>query len=173
MMQRNVEKFGISDKRGRTRTSDDPYLPESGLKEPAICQGCQAIYRSKRWQFEPNVAKEMQDDPKVQWVTCPACLKIAEHYPEGIVTLRGDYLWRHEEEIRNILSNEAERVMAKNPIARIMHMETSGESLVIETTEKKLAEHLGRTLNRAHSGDLQVEWSDSPRVCRVNWERWL
>lgn len=172
-MQRKVEKFGISDKRGRTRTSDDPYLSESGMKEPAICQGCQAIYRNKRWQLEPNEAKAMQHDAKVQWVTCPACLKIAEHYPEGIVTLSGDYLWRHEAEIRNILNNEAERVMAKNPIARIMHMETSGESLVIETTEQKLAEHLGRTLNRAHSGDLQVEWSDSPRVCRVNWERWL
>jgi NMD protein affecting ribosome stability and mRNA decay len=172
-MQRKVEKFGISDKRGRTRTSDDPYLSESGLKEPAICQGCKAIYRNKRWLLDPVEAKIMQDDPKVQWVTCPACQKIAEHYPEGIVTLRGDYLWSHEEEIRNILSNEADRVMAKNPIARIMHMETSGESLVIETTEQKLAEHLGRTLNRAHSGDLQVAWSGSPRVCRVTWERWL
>lgn len=172
-MQRKVEKFGISDKRGRKRTCDDPYLAETGLKEPALCQGCEAIYRNKRWQLAPDEVKAMQNDPKIQWVTCPACLKIAEHYPEGIVTLSGDYLWRHEAEIRNILNNEAERVMAKNPIARIMQIETNGESLVIETTEQKLAEHLGRTLNRAHSGDLQVAWSGSPRVCRVNWERWL
>jgi NMD protein affecting ribosome stability and mRNA decay len=172
-MKSNVEKFGISDKRGRRRTSDDPYAPEIGLKEPALCQGCRAIYRHKRWQLEPEAVSEMQKDPGVQWVTCPACLKIAEHYPEGFVTLRGDYLWEHETEIRNILSNEAERVMAKNPISRIMQMETTDGSLVIETTEQKLAEHLGRTLNRAHKGDLQVTWSGSPRICRVSWERWL
>ena len=106
-------------------------------------------------------------------MSCPACLKIAEHYPEGIVTLRGDYLWRHEAEIRNILKKEAERVMAKNPVARIISMEKIEGELMIETTEQKLAEHLGRTLNRAHHGDLQVAWSGSPRICRVNWERWL
>lgn len=172
-MQRKVEKFGISDKRGRKRTSDDPYMPESGLKEPALCQVCHALYRHKRWQLEPEVVAAMEADPATQWMTCPACQKIAEHYPEGIVTLRGDYLWRHETEIRNILSNEAERVMAKNPISRIMTIATAGESLVIETTEQKLAEHLGRSLNRAHNGELQVAWSRSPRVCRVNWERWL
>ncbi len=172
IMQRNVEKFGISDKRGRKRTSDDPYLPEGGLKEPAACQGCQAFYRQKRWHLDPEEAAKLRDDPGVQWVTCPACQKTAEHYPEGIVTLRGDYLWRHENEIRNILANEAERVLAKNPIARIMRMATEGESLVIETTEQKLAEHLGRSLNRAHHGELQINWSGPPRICRVNWERW-
>ena len=172
-MQSRVEKFGISDKRGRRRTSDDPYLSASGLKEPAVCQNCYAVYRQKSWHLDPSAAAAMENDPAVQWVTCPACLKIAEHYPEGIVTLRGDYLWRHEAEIRNILRKEAERVMAKNPVARIISMEKIEEELMIETTEQKLAEHLGRTLNRAHQGDLQVDWSGSPRICRVSWERWL
>jgi NMD protein affecting ribosome stability and mRNA decay len=171
-MQRNVEKFGISDKRGRTRTSNDPYVPESGMKEPAVCRKCHSIYRNKRWHLQPHAAATLMNDPSTQIVCCPACLKIAEHYPEGIVTLRGDYLWEHEKEIRNILSNEAERVMAKNPASRIMQMTRQDGSMVIETTEQKLAEHLGRTLNRAHHGDLQVNWSSSPRICRVSWERW-
>lgn len=171
-MQRNVEKFGISDKRGRSLTSSDPYLPEGGLKEPAVCQSCQAIYQHKRWQLDPAAASALANLPDVQWVTCPGCQKAAEHYPEGIVTLRGSYLWEHEEEIRNILKNEADRVLAKNPIARIMRMTAEDDALVIETTEQKLAEHLGRTLNRAHRGELMVDWSGSPRVCRVSWERW-
>ena len=170
-MQRNVEKFGISDKRGRKRTSDNPYLANAAMKEPAACQNCHALYRNKRWQLEPE--NTTITDPKaIQWVTCPACLKAAEHYPEGIMTLRGDYLWNHENEIRNILQNEAQRVMAKNPIARIMRMTTEGKTMVIETTEQKLAEHLGRALQRAHRGSFNVDWSGSPRVCRVNWERW-
>ncbi|MBW2475916.1 MAG: hypothetical protein JRE16_06900 [Deltaproteobacteria bacterium] len=171
-MQRNVEKFGISDKRGRKRTSDDPYLTASGQREPAICQSCHAYYRNKRWQLEPELVQQLQNSPEVHWVTCPACQKMAEDYPEGIITLRGDYLWNHEREIRNILQNEAERTMAKNPIARIMRMDKQDGCMVIETTEQKLAEHLGRALQRAHRGEFSVSWSGSPRVCRVNWERW-
>ena len=55
-MQRHVDKFGISDKRGRTRTSTDPYLPDAGFKEPALCQSCQAIYRQKSWHLDPALA---------------------------------------------------------------------------------------------------------------------
>ena len=115
----------------------------------------------------------MQDDPDVLWVTCSACAKIAEHYPEGVVTLRGDYLWEHESEIRNLLQNVAEKVLSKNPLSRIIQIQKNDGELVIETTEQKLAEHLGRTLNRAHVGELQCTWSRSPRTCRVTWERWM
>lgn len=171
-MQRDVEKFGISDKRGRRRTSTDPYLPESGLKEPAVCETCKAVYRQKRWQVDADDAEALQKDPATQWVTCPACQKVEEHYPEGILTLSGDYLWTHEEEIANMLANEEQRARGRNPLERIIRTVREGDTLIIETTEQKLAEHLGRALNRAHSGELKLDWSESPRACRVYWERW-
>ena len=87
-MQRGVEKFGISDKRGRKRTSTDPYIPVAGLKEPAICQKCRALYRHKRWQLDPHLVEKLETSAEVQWVTCPGCQKVAEHYLEGVVTLR-------------------------------------------------------------------------------------
>jgi NMD protein affecting ribosome stability and mRNA decay len=171
-MQRNVDKFGFSDKRGRTRTSTDPYLPEAGLKEPAVCQSCQAIYQQKRWQLDPLLATKLADDPATHWVTCPACQKIAEHYPEGILTLRGSYLWNHEQEIHNILINAANRFTARNPLERIIRMQRTAEALIIETTANKLAEQLGRSLQKAHSGELQIDWQGAPVICRVQWERW-
>jgi len=171
-MQRNVDKFGFSDKRGRTRTSIDPYMPDAGLKEPALCQTCQAIYRQKRWQLDPELASRLADDPAIQWVNCPACQKVAERYPEGILTLRGNYLWNHEAEIRNILDNAVTRFSTRNPLERIIRVQRSEDALVIETTDTKLAEQLGRLLQKAHSGDLQIDWQGSPRVCRVQWERW-
>src|SRR5512139_4122290 len=76
-MQRNVEKFGFNDKRDRTRTSTDPYLPDAGGKEPALCQSCQAIYRQKRWQLDPALVGKLATDSEVHWVTCPACQKIS------------------------------------------------------------------------------------------------
>jgi hypothetical protein len=71
-----------------------------------------------------------------------------------------------------MLNNEAERVMVRNPIVRIMRIEKSGANLVIETTEQKLAEYRGRILHHAHNGDPQVASSGSPGVCRLNRERW-
>jgi NMD protein affecting ribosome stability and mRNA decay len=171
-MQRNVQKFGFSDKRGRTHTTPDPYLADAGIKEPALCQSCQAVYRQKRWQLDPRMAETMARDPAAHWVTCPACLKVAERYPEGILTLRGNYLWNHEEEIRHILVNAAERISMRNPLERVIRIDRSEDALVIETTDNKLAEQLGRTLQKAHSGELQIDWQGSPVVCRVQWERW-
>lgn len=170
-MQKDVQKFGISDKRGRAKTSTDPYIPEQGRKEPALCGDCRAVYRNKRWELDPKAFDELKDQADTQMVTCPACQKIAEKYPEGVVTLRGDYLWNHEEEIRNILKNEETKTRAKNPLARIIRMEREGDEMVIETTEEKLAEHLGRALHKSHQGELKVSWTEEHSICRVSWER--
>lgn len=171
-MQRHVQKFGISDKRGRARTRPDPYLAEAGIKEPAMCQVCQAIYRNKGWHLDPLRAGQLSHDPAVHWVTCPGCLKVAERYPEGVVTLRGSYLWNHEAEIRRIIDSIMVRFTARNPLERVIRTQQSAEAMIIETTDSKLAEHLGRSLQRAHSGELQIDWQGNPVVCRVQWERW-
>jgi NMD protein affecting ribosome stability and mRNA decay len=170
-MTRDVRKFGISDKRGRVKTSVDPYLDEQGQKEPAICDQCQALYRNKRWSLDPAASTAIKDGGDYHAVTCPACQKIAEGYPEGIVTLRGGYLWEHEEEVRNLLRNEENKAMANNPLGRVIGIKREGDDLIIETTEEKLAEHFGRALHKAHQGELKVIWSDDHAVCRVNWER--
>jgi NMD protein affecting ribosome stability and mRNA decay len=170
-MQRDVRKFGISDKRGRVKTSADPYIPEEGPPELSLCESCHALYHDKRWYLDVEAFEAAKAGGDFDWVTCPACKKIAERYPEGVVTLRGDYVWDHEEEIRNILKHEEERAMAKNPLQRIIRMEREGDDLVIETTEEKLAEHLGRALHKSHQGELKVSWTEEHSVCRVTWER--
>ncbi len=170
-MTKDTRKFGISDKRGRTMTSDDPYISGSGLKEPSLCISCRALYQNKRWNLDPKTFDALEASGEGHWVTCPACQKIAEGYAEGVVTLRGAYLWEHEEEIFNILKNEEAKAMAKNPLERIISMSREEDDLVIETTEEKLAEHLGRALHKAHQGELKVSWSDDHDVCRVTWER--
>lgn len=170
-MTRDVRKFGISDKRGRALTSEDPYIDKAGMKEPALCRQCHSTYHNKRWVLDPEAFETRAQDEDVSWITCPACQKIAEHYPEGMVTLRGDYLWQHEEEIFNILRNEEAKAMDKNPLERIMRMEREGEALVVETTEEKLAEHLGRAMHRAHHGELNISWDRDHDFCRVTWER--
>jgi NMD protein affecting ribosome stability and mRNA decay len=170
-MRKDARKYGISDKRGRAETSADPYLRAEGPREPAICPGCRAVYRHKRWTLDRQDYDRLANDAAVQRVRCPACRKIEDRYAEGYVTLRGAYFQAHEKEIRNMLKNEETKAMAKNPLERVISMEREGDELRIETTEEKLAEHLGRALNKAHQGDLTVTWSDDHAICRVTWQR--
>lgn len=158
-------------KRGRNQRNLDPYVMDEGRPEPAICGRCHAIFKNKRWYFEENEFNHFRRTREAAETVCPACQKVTQSYPEGIVTLRGDYLWHHEEEIRNILKKEENKAMAKNPLERIIRMEREGDDLVIETTEEKLAEHLGRALNKAHQGELKIDWSNEHSLCRVIWER--
>jgi NMD protein affecting ribosome stability and mRNA decay len=170
-MQKDVRRFGTSDKRGRLNTSNDPYLDQAGLSEPAVCSECGAVYRKKRWFINAEEAAQLQSAGATQQVVCPACRKIKDRYAEGFVTLQGTYLWQHEAEIRNIIRNEELKAMAKNPLERIISMERSADDLLIETTEQKLAEHLGRALHKAHQGEIKVTWDDDHAVCRVAWCR--
>ncbi len=170
-MQKDVKKFGISDKRGRLNTSNDPYLAGTGLAEPSFCRVCGAVYRKKRWVMDAEEAAHLESSNSGHAVVCPACRKISDNYAEGVITLYGSYLWEHEDEIRNMLRNEENRVMDKNPLARIISMNRSEGNLQIETTEEKLAEHLGRALHKAHQGELKVTWADDHAVCRVDWHR--
>lgn len=126
----------------------------------------------KRGRSRPSCDPYFGDADLNATAVSPGGQTVAECFPEGVVTLRGDYLWKHEKEIRRILHNEVERVMAQNPLAKVVRMINEDDALIIETTEQKLAEQLGCTLNRAHRGELLVEWSGSPKICRVSWERW-
>lgn len=166
-MQKNVEVFGINDKRGRVETSTDPYRMSEGLKEPARCRICQAVYHNKRWQ----AASSDMGESEARLVVCPACRKAEEGYVQGVLTLRGDYVLEHEDEIRNVLQNAELHSTERNPMERIMRIDRDGDMLVIETSAERLAEQLGRALHRSLHGELKIQWSADHDVCRVNWQR--
>jgi NMD protein affecting ribosome stability and mRNA decay len=172
-MDRGPRRFEVdpNNQRGRNQRTTDPYVFDEGLPEPALCTVCHAIYRNKRWYLKEKDYVEIQEHETATEVVCPACRKMSDLYPEGVVTLKGDYLWQHEEEILNILRNTENNAMAKNPLGRIMSIKPEGDALLVETTEEKLAEHIGRALHKAHQGELNIDWSDNHSLCRVTWER--
>ena len=169
-MLTNVEKFGISDKRGRKMTHNDPFAPETGLPGVHICRTCHAVYHKKCWKKEPELyEKSLRDD--FSWTVCSACMKLEENAPEGFLSLSGSYLDEHREEIFNGLQNIAEEAGQTNPRERIIRSTAQGNSVVIETTTVKLAERLGRVLKRSHHGEMAISWTGEPPTCRVTWHR--
>ncbi len=159
------KKFGHA---GRT---EDPYMPEEG-QEAALCTTCKALYQNKRWFFDEKLAGRLAGTAKVKEVTCPTCRKIKDNYPEGVLTLSGDFFAERQEEILTLVKNEAAKVGARSVADRIIKMTPEGPGkLVIETTTEKLAQHLGRAVYRAYKGDLDFRWSEMNRFVRVYWSR--
>jgi NMD protein affecting ribosome stability and mRNA decay len=159
------KKFGHA---GRT---EDPYQPEEG-QEAALCSTCQAVYQNKRWFFDANLAARLAGTGKAKEVVCPTCRKIKDHYPEGFLTLSGEFLKDHKDEILTLLKKEAARVSGRNVADRVITMTAeAGDRLVVETTTEKLAQHLGRAVYRAYKGELNFKWAEMNKFVRVYWSR--
>lgn len=158
------KKFGHA---GRV---NEPYELGEG-QEAATCEECHALYQSKRWFFDEKLYDKLVGAGKVRQVLCPGCRKVKDHYVEGYLTLSGDFLVEHKNEIVILLEKEAARVGKRSFDDRIIQITPEGDKLVVETTTEKLAQHLGRTIYKAYKGDLNFQWSEPNRFVRVYWHR--
>jgi hypothetical protein len=161
----------LGEKGQRMARSTNVYAEREALKDGMQCGGCGAEYRNKRWYLAETPTITAQTAEATAKPLCAACQRLRDDNPAGILTMNGQYFHNHEPEILNrIRSTEAESRL-KNPLGRIMTMKHEGDTLVIATTEDKLAQKLGRDLYRAHGGALEYQWSRDQHFVRVNWNR--
>ena len=150
----------------------DSYLPRKTASATGICPKCKAISRNRRWFFDERELKALtRKGEGIAWRKCPACRKIDDGFPAGVVTLRGSYLREHRDDILNLVRNEEKRAMGINPLERIIHMREEEGVMEVATTDEKLAQRIGREVRKACSGTLEYKWSEDVKVLRVDWER--
>lgn len=104
-------------------------------------------------------------------VLCPACLRMHDHNPAGVVTLSGDYLRQKIDDIMNDIKHIEARFRRKNPLGRIMEIDSEEGRLIISTTEDRLAQKVGREIYKAHKGELHYQWVHDQDLVRVSWSR--
>ena len=153
-------------------STPDPYLPKGASKKISVCEGCHAVYKKKRWYADPHlyIAAVKISDTAV--AVCPACLKIRDNFPGGIVTLTGDYVLLHKQELLNLIKNEEARARGFNPLERVMSVKETGYGgMVISTTNEKMAQRIGRAIRKAFSGKVTYQWSHDNKLARVDWAR--
>lgn len=169
-MTQPSRKRGVEEKGQRTARSTDVYMSKDGM-EVSYCTKCGVINRQKRWIMDPLELALLKEDPSVGKIVCPACLKMQDKVPGGFLTLSGSYLSKHETEILELIKNTEEKSRNKNPLGRIMEIKQEGDVLTLLTTLDKLAEKLGKEVYKAHSGELNHQWSHGENYVRVNWKR--
>ncbi|MFO0793018.1 MAG: BCAM0308 family protein [Candidatus Brocadiaceae bacterium] len=159
--------------RDKIYAENDPYMPKKGkgLSETAICKECKAVYHSKKWFLDEKLYEQKKALKDVHLVICPACKKTKENVPNGIVTLKGDFLKQHKEEIMNLVHNEDARSKQYNPLKRIMKIDEKKGEVEIQTTSAKLAQRIGSILFKAYSGEVEYKKHENAKFMRVEWRR--
>lgn len=140
-----------------------------GVKGPAICKKCLAVYAEKRWRFDDAESRKLAASSRTHKLICPACQKIRDDYPEGILTVRWSALKDHEAEIRGRIDNVEARTLSINPLARVMKIIGRQHDLEVHTTTDRLAQRLGRELVRAFRGRVTYRWAHRDMLVRVAW----
>lgn len=157
-IRRNVEDF------------DDPYIPDESIQDHTVCKRCGDTFINGRWVAHDQVPKKLPKETHSG--LCPACQKERDKVPSGVLTLGGNFLWAHKDEIMSLIGNETKKAQDSNSLERIMGIEENHKhELVITTNNEKLVQRIGKALNKAYSGHIEYQWSGDNKTARVNWFR--
>ena len=144
----------------------DPYLSRRKHREPTVCTYCGAVFHQGRWQW-------LEADCDAEKHPCPACRRIRDHLPAGVLTLRGDYFLDHKDELLHLIRHTEERESSNHPMERIIEIEESndGRQTVITFTGIHLTRGVGAALRHAHQGEFNYSYTERDDVLRASWER--
>ncbi len=142
----------------------DPYQRRHKPAEPAACPQCGAIYHQGRWQWAPA-----RPDSRAE--LCPACRRIADKLPAGIVTIKGAFARERKDEILGLVRHQEVAEKNEHPLNRIIAIAEEGDAIVVTTTDIHLPRRIGEALERAFGGAVQFHFDEAGYFARVTWER--
>jgi NMD protein affecting ribosome stability and mRNA decay len=166
-----IKKPQTFSKRKSIDNSIDPYLLSDSMNGIAVCKSCHAVFSNKRWVLDEKIYEKMIHQKGMSKVLCPACRKVKDKFPGGIIKLKGGFLEEHKSEILNLIRNEEQRAKGFNPLERIMSIEDIESGMEITTTNEKLTQRIGKSLQKAYQGRVYYKWSDDTKLLRAEWER--
>lgn len=156
--------LGVRRDRNVQEYQHDTYKLRGKLKEPTVCPACGASFQKGRWTWAPRPAGAHES-------LCPACHRIRDKYPKGLLTIAGPFLADHREEILGVVHNTEAKEKAEHPLSRIMAIEQQDGALVVSTTDTHLPRRIGEMLHRAYQGKFRVHYDEGEQFVRVKWER--
>lgn len=150
--------------RAQNRTITDPYKRAKKPHEPTVCPQCGAVYHQGRWQWAERPAGAHE-------TLCQACHRINDDFPAGVITLGGDFLKLHRDEIMHVVRHQAELEKPEHPFNRIMKISDELEQIIVSTTDVHLPRRIAEALKRAFDGALSFDYDEDGYFLRVSWHR--
>ena len=142
----------------------DVYLKISKIPEPTQCSNCGALYINGHWTWN-------QVPEKVHIGSCPACQRIADNYPAGIIKISGTFFNEHREEILNLIFNIEKQEKGERALERIINIQDKNDHTLVTTTGIHIARRIGEALSRSYKGEFSFQYAEGEKTIRVNWQR--
>lgn len=143
----------------------DTYKADAKLAEPAHCPRCGLIYHKGRWQ---RLGEPQADSAEH---VCSACHRINDNYPAGELILSGAFVAAHAEELTHLARNTEAAENQEHPLNRIMALERADDAIRITTTDLHLPARIGRAVESAYEGELDIHYDEGGHFTSVKWYR--
>ena len=141
----------------------DTYKLRAKLKEPTQCPRCSAVFRNGRWQHADDRVTGAHEQ------MCSACSRIEDNYPAGEVTLTGELTQQQIDEITSLARNLEGVENAEHPLNRIIAIKHTPNQLLITTTDVHLPRRIGKSIQRAFGGELDIHFDEEGYFTSVSW----
>lgn len=150
-------------------------MPTPQAREPkaaggtTVCPVCLAFLREKRWHLGTGELREMEETSAFHTALCPSCAKLECGGYDAHMTLTSPVIARQREAIQNLIDHIEQDLHQDNPLVRVASVVGAGEVIEITTITTFIAERIGKELQKAYGGQLDVKKPHGKGVLRVSW----
>lgn len=154
-------------KRGRiTPPTKDPYRSSEKQTGGTSCAVCGLVVEEGVWK--PPRKSDAADNGRD---LCPACRRIRDDYPGGLLKITGRLPEAQRQEILNRARNVAEQEAGGHPLERFMRIaETAGET-ILYFTGGHVPVRIGKALRRDFGGSLSIRYTPNEKFAIAHWTR--
>lgn len=151
-----------------TATNQDAYRLSRKFPEPTVCTECKAVFQGGRWQWP---AEGVSTPKAAKQTVCPACRRVRDEYPAGMLTISGEFLRLHKADVMAVFRAEEELEVADHPLNRVIDLREDDTEITVTTTDIHLPRRIAEALYRAYEGDLSIDYADDEQSVRFAWRR--
>jgi len=128
---------------------------------PALtCPDCHATFEHGRWQWKETTLSGFR--------VCPACERMRDQSPAGVVTIEGAFPRSHRGAIMDRIRHLCDRAYLEQPLDRLMRIDEDDDIIRLATTSEHLARSIASALHASWHGTLHVA-PDAAGVPHITW----
>lgn len=143
----------------------DTYKLRGKLSEPTRCPQCGAVYHKGRWSWTASAGADADEQ------LCSACHRENDHYPAGEVTISGRFAMKNKDEILRLAHNIENVEKNEHPMNRIIEIRDLGDEIQITTTDVHLPRRIGKAIQDAWDGSLDIHFDAGGYFTSIVWQR--